>query len=298
MKKSVSHHCEDNILYIPQALYNMRDVKPLLYDKQSVIFYKNLEDDLINIEFHTSEACIVYIESGCETITTCYNKTYKLLSENIIFLPKGLNLHSDYKNEKGSLKAYVIFFGDNVITEFLSKKAKITKPSNNEKSIHKINPNKTIKTFFSTLSNAYKSYNNSKELLNLKLLELLYLIDINDKNNQLYSSLSSVQVGKAKRNIKRLVEKYAISNLNINDFAILSGRSIASFNREFRRIFNTSPKQWLIEQRLAYAHKLLVEKQWSVTDVANEVGHENISHFIETFKKVYKITPHKIKSSF
>lgn len=181
MKKSVSQHCEDNILYIPQALYNMSDVKPLLYDKQSVIFYKNLVNDLINIEFHTSEACIVYIESGHETITTCYNETYELRSNDIIFLPKGLNLHSDYKNEKGSLKAYVIFFGDNVITEFLSKKANITKPSDNEKSIHKIDPNNTIRTFFSSLGHTYKSYNNSKELLNLKLLELLYLIDIKSK---------------------------------------------------------------------------------------------------------------------
>lgn len=110
-------------------------------------------------------------------------------------------------------------------------------------------------------------------------------------------SLSSVQAETAKRNIKRLVEQYAISDLNINDFAMLSGRSIASFNREFRKIFNTSPKQWLIEQRLSYAHKLLVEKQWTVTDAANEVGYENISHFIDSFKKVYKITPHRIKSS-
>ncbi|MCW8930823.1 MAG: AraC family transcriptional regulator [Gammaproteobacteria bacterium] len=295
MKKSLSQYCEDNILYLPQALYSKSDVKPLLYDKESVIFYKDLKTELNNIEIHTCKACLVYIKSGHEVITTCYNEKIELFPDDIIFFPKGVNFHSDYTSKKGSPNAYVIFFGDDVITEFLSKKTKIEKSSPNEKNIHKILPNKVVKTFFSTLHDTYKEYKNSKEILNLKLLELLYLLDLNSKNNQLCISLSSIETGKAKRNIKRLMEKYAISDLNINDFATLSGRSTTSFNREFKKIYNTSPKQWLIEKRLSHAYELLVNKQWSVTDTANEIGYENISHFIESFRKKYKKTPHQIK---
>lgn len=298
MKKSLSQYCEDNILYLPQALYSKSDVEVLMYDKDSIIFYKDLKSELDNVEIHTSKACLVYIKSGHEFITTSYNKRIELFSGDIIFFPKGVNFHSDYTSKDGPPNAYVIFLGDRVITEFLSKKAKITKPTLNEKNIHKIAPNKLITTFFSSLHDTYKQYNNSKEILNLKLLELLYLLDLNSINNQLCISLSSIESGKTKRNIQRLIEKYAISDLNINDFAVLSGRSVATFNREFKKIYGTSPKQWLIEKRLSYAYELLVNKEWSVTDTANEIGYENVSHFIESFKKKYNKTPNQIKRVF
>ena len=298
MKKSLSQYCEDNILNLPKALYNMSDVEPLLYDKESVIFYKNLKSELNNVEIHTSKACLVYIESGYEIITTCENEKIELFSDDIIFFPKGVNFHSDYTNKDGSPSAFVIFFGDDVITKFLSTKSKITKPTSKDKSIYKIAQNSLIKNFFYSLHATYKEYKNSKELLNLKLLELLHLLGINSENNQLCISLSSIETGKTKRNIKRLVEKYAISDLNINDFAVLSGRSAATFNRDFKNIYDISPKQWLIEKRLSYAYELLVNKEWSVTDTANEIGYENISHFIESFKKKYNKTPHQIKCQF
>jgi transcriptional regulator GlxA family with amidase domain len=121
-------------------------------------------------------------------------------------------------------------------------------------------PNSLVKGLFNSLHATYKEYRNSKKLLNLKLLELLYLLDINSESNQLSISLTSICTGRTKRNIKRLVEEHAISNLNINDFAVLSRRSVVTFNREFKKIYDTSPKQWLIEKRLSHAHELLVNK--------------------------------------
>ena len=295
MKKSLSKYCEDNILNLPKALYGMSDVEPLLYDKDSVIFYKNLKSELNNVEIHTSQACLVYIESGYEIITTCENQLIELFSDDIIFFPKGVNFHSDYINKEGPPSAFVIFFSDEVITQYLSAKSKIVKPTSKDKNIYKMAPNKLVKNFFSALKTTYRDYKNSSELLDLKLLELLYLLDIKSENNQLSISLSSIKTDNCKRNIKRLVEQHVISNLNVNDFAMLSGRSIATFNRDFKNIYNTTPKKWLIEKRLAHAFELLVNKGWSVTDTATEIGYENISHFIETFKKKYNKTPHQIK---
>lgn len=298
IKKSLSKYCESNILNLPKALYSMSDIEPLLYDKESVIFYKNLKSELNNVEIHTSKACLVYIKSGYEIITTDENEEIELSSDDIIFFPKGVSFHSDYINKEGPPSAYVIFFGDDVITKFLSTKTKKLKSSAKNKKIHKIEPSSLVKHLFNSLHSTYKEYRNSRELLELKLLELLYLLDINSENNQLRISLLSIKLGETKRNIKRLVEQYAISDLNVNDFAVLSGRSIATFNRDFKKIYNTSPKQWLIEQRLSHAYELLVHKEWSVTDTANEIGYENISHFIESFKKKYNKTPHQIKSQF
>ena len=45
-----------------------------------------------------------------------------LAARTAIFLPRGLNLHSDYVKVTENLKAYLIFFTDDVLTDFISAK--------------------------------------------------------------------------------------------------------------------------------------------------------------------------------
>lgn len=299
-KKSVAQHCENNVLYIPTSLYCMRDVTPLLYSPQSAIFFKSLEQDLVDIEFCTSEPCLVYVETGQEVITTFNNEAFILQPNEAIFLPKGLNLHSDYVNSAGPLKAYLLFFSDEIVTDFLATGTGIIPLLPPENAIFKIEQHSVITMFFQSLHVVYQSLHNSPHLLKLKLLEILHLIDINDSKKQLWSSLSSQQQtsklqGHPKRNIKRLMDKYVISNLSTKDFAALSGRSVSCFNREFKKLYGTTPKQWIVQQRLAHARMLLINQRLSVTETANAVGYENISHFIAAFKRKYHQTPHQIK---
>ncbi len=295
-KKVLAQYCEDNILNIPKALYAMKDVQPILFDTVSSIFYKDLEKDLINIEFHTGAPCIVYIKSGKEVITTCHNETFTIGSGEAILLPKELNLYSDYIHESEGLKAFLVFFGSSVISQFLSTGSTVQVSTSNETAILKIDKDPTIATFFSSLHSSYKTLKNSPDILQLKLLELLHLLDLNN-NADLRRSLLAVQKGYAKRNIKRLMDQYAISALSVQDLAAVSGRSLSTFNREFKSLYNTSPKQWLIEQRLQHAFRLLSEQQLNVTTVATEVGYSNVSHFIESFKNRFGKTPHQIKST-
>ena len=93
-KIGLAQHCVDNVLYIPFALFRMRDVKPVLFNGDSSIFFKDLEKDLVNVEFNTQVPCVVYIESGKEIITTFNNESFTIESGEAIFLPKGLVLHS------------------------------------------------------------------------------------------------------------------------------------------------------------------------------------------------------------
>jgi AraC-like DNA-binding protein len=294
-QKILAQYCIDNILDIPKGLIDMRDVKPLLLSEDSAIFYKDLEKDLTNIEFYTSLPCVVYNTSGKEIITTSQNRSFEVGQGEAILLPKGLNLYSDYIHEGDGLRAYLLFFGHDVISRFLSTGPAPSSTISNEDAILKLRVGQIVREFFLFLHSAYDSFNNSPHLLKLKLLELLCLLDINDEGC-LRKSLLSVQRGKAKRNIRRLMDQYAVSDLTARELAVLSGRSVSTFNREFKTLFNATPKQWLINKRMAHAYSLLTVKQWTVTAVALEVGYSNISHFIETFKKQYEKTPHQIKS--
>lgn len=292
-EKTVAQYSQDNILLVPESLSSMADVDTLMQDGASVVFYKDLQSDLIDIEFFTGAPCIVYIHTGREMITSPDNERFVLNPRDLIFFPKGLNLYSDYQSEDGRLNAFLVFFNQSVVKSFLSTKKGISKPKN--PAPFQINPNEQYDLFFSYLLQSANQLNRSPELIHHKLLELLHLLDLNDE--RLRGSLSVEQTVGGKRNIVRLMGKYALSDLSVADLAQLSGRSLTSFNRDFKACYDATPKQWLLEKRMAFAHELLSESKKSVTDVALELGYENVSHFIRAFKNIYGITPKQISLS-
>lgn len=91
------------------------------------------------------------------------------------------------------------------------------------------------------------------------------------------------------------MKKNYLRNLRVEDYALLTGRSKSTFIREFKQLYNNTPNQWLITQRLDKAHEILTNSESSVTDVAFEVGYENVSHFISAYKRRFNITPNQAK---
>ena len=80
-------------------------------------------------------------------------------------------------------------------------------------------------------------------------------------------------------------------NMPMEKLGYLTGRSLSTFNRDFRKIFNVTPQKWLTEKRLELAYYQLAEKKKRPTEVYLEVGFEDLSHFSFAFKKKYGIAP-------
>lgn len=87
------------------------------------------------------------------------------------------------------------------------------------------------------------------------------------------------------------MEKNFMFNMPMEKFSYLTGRSITTFKRDFRKAFNTTPQRWLTKKRLELAHYHLVEKAARPVDVCYEVGFENLSHFSYAFKKQFGYPP-------
>lgn len=67
--------------------------------------------------------------------------------------------------------------------------------------------------------------------------------------------------------------------------------SLSKANNLFKAQYRVTIAQYIHDYKMAYAYSRLVERKCNVTECAMEVGYSNISHFISSFKKRYKLTP-------
>lgn len=94
-----------------------------------------------------------------------------------------------------------------------------------------------------------------------------------------------------KIDILGFMEENFMYDLSIEEIAHYTGRSLATFKRDFRKISDMTPEKWLIKRRLDKAYDLLKEGGRKVVEVYSEVGFRNPSHFSTAFKKEFGIPP-------
>lgn len=90
------------------------------------------------------------------------------------------------------------------------------------------------------------------------------------------------------------MERHFMFNMPLDRFAYLTGRSLATYRRDFVKAYNTTPQKWLTQKRLQLAHYHISEKQRKPTDVYFEVGFENLSHFSHAFKTHFGYSPNTL----
>lgn len=83
-------------------------------------------------------------------------------------------------------------------------------------------------------------------------------------------------------------------NMSLEKLGYLSGRSLSTFNRDFKKLFDTTPQKWLTDKRLELAYYQLAEKKKKPTEIYLEVGFEDLSHFSFIFKKKYGVSPSQL----
>lgn len=118
---------------------------------------------------------------------------------------------------------------------------------------------------------------------------------IKSKESTAQNSINKRTSEYSKINIEDVMLNNFQYNLKISEFAILSGRSLSAFKRDFQTQFKTTPSSWLKNKRLEYARELLLENNLNVNEICYEIGFINSSHFIKAFKNKYQLPPNKFK---
>lgn len=98
------------------------------------------------------------------------------------------------------------------------------------------------------------------------------------------------------------LERFMLSNFHFNvpveRFAQLTGRSLASFKRDFQKTFGSAPRQWLQDKRLSAAKYLIEIKHQKPSTIYLDLGFQSLSHFSYAFKKKFGKSPNELRYHF
>lgn len=275
---------------LPQSLYGFDGIKEILFHENNAILHKKLEQDLLNNEKLISAHSIVYVVNGKVSVTTYDGDEVSISNGEMLFMPRDSYVISDFMKNGKNMEVFLLFFDHDIVMKFIES---IQKDEGQKSTICKLEATENIRNYFQNITKMKFENPQNKKLLELKLLEFLHLI--NEKQDFL-QTLQSSEKGKQRRDIGSMMLEHYDKNMTIADFASLSGRSLSTFNREFKEKYHTTPKQWLIEKKMNRAFELLQDGK-TVTESAFEVGYLNVSNFIKAYKSVYGKTPKVMQKS-
>ncbi len=279
------------MILIPQRLFGEEGVKTILRDGNVCILEKQLTQSLINREGYISNHVISILLSGQQQIKTYEEQRIVINAHEVLFIPRGLYHITDLLPKQGHFRSLLFYFGDDIVQEFLST-VRVDKIKRTDVSEYlKLGTVPTVDLFAKSLIQIYKDEKvKDKSFLDLKILELLHLLNNLVTEEKFTEFLFQLTLPK-KRNIRTFIESNFDKPLTIEDYAYLTGRSVSTFRRDFKAHFDTTPKKWLKEKRIEKATHLLHSQAMSVSQLAYEVGYENVSYFIKEFKTRNGLSP-------
>lgn len=109
-----------------------------------------------------------------------------------------------------------------------------------------------------------------------------------------FSSKENVSMQLALQHIFQNFQK----KIQIDDLLDLTNKSYASFYPAFKKTFMMPFKDYLLNVRIGYACKLLVDGTMAISEIAYDSGFENIANFNRQFRKIKKMTPTEFQKQY
>lgn len=207
------------------------------------------------------------------------------------FVRKGATLLKQYLDQPSCV---VLFFvSDEFICDTLrSIGFERSKEQRAVPSVIRLNTGRVLHGFFQGMLAHFQEPRAARpELVRLKFRELL-LSAVNDPENaDLLAYFCSLLNAPVQERVRRVMEDNYMYNLELEQYARLSGRSLSAFKRDFQEVFGAAPGKWLRERRLERARTMLSTGRLQVSEVAFQCGFENLSHFSRVFKEAYGHAP-------
>ncbi len=264
------------------------------YISEAGLFFSCNEKKEFVTEQIVPEHLLTYVYSGKISVTTA-NKTYSLSAGQAALF--GRNQLAKFAKEPlggEACQSVTIFFTQQFLQKFYATEV-IKKDNGSRPKLLFLKTNDVLNELFRSIENHLNSNSifiadNQAQSKIKDALTLIRKLDVHV--DDLLSDFSEPH----KIDLAGFMQTNFMFNVPISKFAYLTGRSLATFKRDFKKVFGTSPQKWLTEKRLEQAHFLIAEKQQKPSQAFLEAGFENFSHFSHAFKQFFGYNPSSILS--
>lgn len=239
------------------------------------------------------EHTLIYLYSGELEITDCGRKTVLkpgecafMRRDNRMWLQKRVKGEEPYRS-------VVMKFSREYLRGFfqaLDRKEIPAQARREKKSLVKLGGDRNdVKDLFESLLPYFDDgVMPTDDVLRMKMEEGMRVILNTDVN--LYASLFDF-VDPWKIDIVDFMEKNYMNDLSMQEIAYYTGRSLATFKRDFSKVSDLPPQKWLMRRRLEAARELINKGGRKVSEICFDVGFKNLSHFSRLYKDTYGMAP-------
>ena len=136
----------------------------------------------------------------------------------------------------------------------------------------------------------------------LKTLYVLYELSVADDARVLASgsfshSATATESGRIQKVKQYVVDHYA-EQLTLSDLAELVGMNPVSFSRFFRQRTGRTLSEYIVDIRLGFAARMLVDSPKNISEICYECGFNNLSNFNRIFKARRSCTPRDFRAMY
>lgn len=222
-------------------------------------------------------------------------KSYDIGKETCVFVRKGAWIFENFVDN--GFCVVLFFIPDEFIRNTLRTRSKpLDMKQRNFEPVMILDRSDILSAFFHSISSYFsETHEPDRSLLELKFKELILTIAGNPHNDELLSYFDSLLHEPQHVSLQRVMDENYCFNLKLEQYAQLSNRSLSTFKRDFQKIYKIAPGEWLLEQRLNHALRLLRDSHKTISETTFESGFESVSHFSRSFKKRFGVTPSAFK---
>jgi AraC-like DNA-binding protein len=263
------------------TIYNYSDVFFSYYFNDEVRCHKMIED-------HT----LAYVMSG-EILVEKEGSITRVGKGQCMFVRRDNRVNWTKQPCDGEqFQAIFMVFRRNLLREFYRSIEKKDIPIVNDKfgrSFMQLPKTPGIESLFQSMRPYFDAaVKPTEQVIKLKQYEGIYALLAIDK--YFFSCLFDF-AEPWKIDILDFLENNYMFDFSLEDMANYTGRSLATFKRDFGKVSHLSPQKWLTEKRLRVAREKIQNHNARVSEVYLEVGFKNLSHFSTAYKKQFGFAP-------
>ncbi|OCB76759.1 AraC family transcriptional regulator [Flavobacterium piscis] len=243
----------------------------------------------------TEQACFLYVKGGeleyqidDEQINIAMN--YSLLLNCI---NSGKQIYNS--SSKSNCEIVIVTFYPEILKKIYDRELPLLlrKPKNiiSNKSSEKINNDFLIQKYIEGLLFYFENPSLiNEDILILKVREIILLLSQTQNAESIQVILSQL-FSPTTYTFKQIIEANLFSKLTIEELAQQNNLSVSSFKREFAKLYNDTPANYIKARKLEKAAELLQVSDQRITEIAFDCGFNDLANFTKSFTSKYSVSP-------